>query len=145
VPPEPWLTRAFRFGRAILVGSGASLVDFSVFSALVRVAEVAPARARLPALLAGACVQFVGSRHFTFRAGAGRLSRQLKLFLAAEAVTLALNWSVFQLLLRYVPGVPPEILSISGTALVFLTFAYPMRRLVIFRLPASLVGAEPRD
>ena len=145
MPPEPWLSRAYRFGRAIIVGSGASLLDFAVLTTLVRLVEVAPARARLPALLAGACVQFVGSRRFTFRARAGRLSRQLKLFLVAEAITLTLNWSVFQLLLRYVSGLPPELLGVMGTGLVFLTFAYPMRRLVIFRLPPALVGSPPRD
>lgn len=145
MPPETWSTRAYRFGRAIIVGSGASLVDFTVFTTLVRVAAVSPAHARLPALLAGACVQFVGSRRFTFRARAGRLSRQLKLFFLVEAVTLTLNWSVFQVLLRLVRGVPPEALSILGTGLVFVTFAYPLRRLVIFRLPAPLVGSDRRD
>lgn len=108
MPPEPWLTRAYRFGRALVVGSGATLVDFSIFTTCVRAIEIAPAHARLPALVAGACVQFVGNRGFTFRAQAGRLSRQLKLFAAAELITLGLNWSVFQLLLRYVQGLRPS-------------------------------------
>jgi putative flippase GtrA len=142
VPVESWLTRTLRFGRALIVGGGATLVDFSIFTTCVRAIDVAPAQARLPALMAGACVQFVGNRGFTFRARAGRLSRQLKLFLAAEAVTLALNWSVFQLLNRSVSGLPPELLSFLGTGLVFVTFAYPMRRLVIFRLPRELVRPD---
>ncbi len=133
--PEPWLTRAWRFGRALIVGSGATLVDFSIFTTCVRVIEVAPTQARLPALIAGACVQFVGNRGFTFRAQAGKLSRQLQLFVAAEAITLGLNWSVFQLLMRRIHGVAPELVSFLGTGLVFLAFAYPVRRLVIFRLP----------
>ncbi len=77
------------------MGSGATLVDFSIFSTCVRAIDLTPTHARLPALLAGACVQFVGKRGFTFRARAGRLSRQVKLFVAAEAVTLALNWGCF--------------------------------------------------
>lgn len=137
MPPEPWLTRAYRFGRALVVGSGATLVDFSIFTTCVRAIEIAPAHARLPALIAGACVQFVGNRGFTFRAQAGKLSRQLKLFFAAELITLGLNWSTFQLLLRYVKGLPPELVSFLGTGLVFLLFAYPVRRLVIFKLPAA--------
>jgi len=137
VPPETLLTRAWRFGRALVVGSGATLVDFSIFTTCVRAIDVAPAHARLPALVAGACVQFVGNRGFTFRAQAGQLSRQLKLFLIAEALTLGLNWSVFQLLLRRVHGAPPELISFLGTGLVFLAFAYPVRRLVIFKLPAE--------
>ena len=87
--PETWLTRAFRFGRALMVGSGATLVDFSIFTTCVRAIDVAPTHARLPALLAGACVQFVGNRRFTFRAQAGRLSRQLKLFVAAPGAGAA--------------------------------------------------------
>lgn len=145
MPPETLLARAYRFGRAIIVGSCSSLCDFVVLTVLVRVVEVAPAQARLPALLTGACVQFVGSRLFTFRARAGRLTRQLKLFLLVESLTLALNWSVFQLLLRQVRGLPPELLGIVGTGLVFVTFAYPLRRLVIFRLPRPLVDPSYRD
>ncbi len=133
--PETWLIRAWRFGRALVVGSGATLVDFSIFSTCVRAIDIAPSHARLPALLAGACVQFIGNRGFTFRAQAGQLSRQLKLFVAAEAITLGLNWSIFQLLIRRIQGVAPELVSFLGTGLVFLAFAYPVRRLVIFRLP----------
>ncbi len=133
--PETWLTRAWRFGRALVVGSGATLVDFSIFSTCVRAIDIAPSHARLPALLAGACVQFIGNRGFTFRAQAGKLSRQLKLFVAAEAITLGLNWSIFQLLIRRIHGVAPELVSFLGTGLVFLAFAYPVRRLVIFKLP----------
>jgi len=35
-----------------------------------------------------------------------------------------------------VHGVAPELLSFAGTFVVFVTFAYPMRRLVIFKLPS---------
>jgi putative flippase GtrA len=132
---EALVQRAWRFARALVVGCGATIVDFSIFTTCVRVIEIAPTRARLPALMAGACVQFIGGRGFTFRAQAGKLSRQLKLFLAAEGLTLALNFCVFQLLIRWIHGVPPELVGFMGTGLVFVTFAYPMRRLVIFRLP----------
>jgi len=135
VTHDPWLSRVWRFGRALIVGSGATLVDFSIFTTCVRALEIAPTQARLPALVAGACVQFVGNRTFTFRAQAGKLSRQLKLFLAAELLTLGLNWSIFQLLVRRIHGVPPELVSFLGTGLVFVAFAYPVRRLVIFKLP----------
>lgn len=130
--------RTLRLGRALIVGSGATLADLSVFETCVRAAGIAPSSARLPALVTGACCQFFGSRSFTFRATAGKLSRQAKLFVVAEAITLALNWSLFQLLLRHVPGVPPELLSFLGTFLVFVSFAYPVRRLVIFRMPGQI-------
>jgi len=131
--------RALRFGRALIVGSGATLADFSVFETCVRAVGIAPSAARLPALMTGACCQFFGNRSYTFRARAGRLSRQARLFLVAEAITLGLNWSIFQLLIRHVPGVPPELLGFLGTFLVFISFAYPVRRWVVFRLPEPKV------
>jgi len=145
VVPERLLTRVLRFGRALIVGSGATFVDFSIFTTCVRAIDIAPTHARLPALLAGACVQFVGNRGYTFRAQAGRLSRQLKLFVVAEAITLGLNWSVFQLLIRRIQWLPPELVSFVGTGLVFVVFAYPVRKLVIFRMQgvaSELVGPD---
>lgn len=135
MPLETLRTRALRFGRALIVGSGATLTDFSVFSACVRAIDIAPSSARLPALVAGACVQFVGNRGFTFRARSGDLTRQLRWFILAEAITLGLNWGVFQLLMARLSWLAPELVSFLGTGLVFVTFAYPVRRLVIFRVP----------
>jgi putative flippase GtrA len=132
---ESWSDRALRFVRALIVGSGATLVDFSLFSACIRLIGMTPTGARLPALCAGASVQFFGNRSFTFRAQAGSLSRQARLFVVAELVTLLLNYSVFSWLVPRVNGVAPELVSFAGTFLVFVTFAYPMRRLVIFKLP----------
>jgi putative flippase GtrA len=124
----------WRFGRALIVGSGATLTDFSVFTTCVRAIDLAPTTARLPALMAGACVQFLGNRTFTFRAQSGSLSRQVKFFLVAEAITLGLNWSVFRFLNARITAVPTELVSFLGTFLVFVTFAYPVRRLIVFRL-----------
>ena len=121
--------------RALIVGSGATLVDFSIFTTFIRLAGIAPTVARLPALCAGACVQFFGNRIYTFRAQAGSLSRQAKWFLLAEICTLVLNWILFRLLATHTRGVPPELLSFAGTFLVFVAFAYPLRRLVIFKVP----------
>ncbi|HTV25716.1 MAG TPA: GtrA family protein, partial [Polyangiaceae bacterium] len=119
MPPEPFLQRAWRFGRALIVGSGATLADFSVFSTCVRAIGMAPSAARLPALITGACVQFFGNRSFTFRAQAGSLTRQAWLFLLAEAITLGLNWTIFHLLVTHVSGVAPELLSFAGTFITF--------------------------
>ena len=79
-------------------------------------------------------MQFVGNRVYTFRAQAGSLSRQAKWFVAAELLTLAFNWLLFRLLAAHVGGVAPELLSFAGTFLVFVIFAYPMRRLVVFKV-----------
>jgi len=131
---ESLLVRALRFARACIVGSGATLVDFSVLTTCIRVLDLAPTSARLPALLAGASVQFFGNRTFTFHAQRGKLSRQARRFVLAEAVTLALNYSTFRFLVPRVTFLPPEVVSFMGTFLVFVTFAYPMRKLVIFRV-----------
>lgn len=127
--------RALRFGRALVVGSGATLVDFSLFSTCIRLVGMTPVAARLPALCAGASVQFFGNRSFTFRAQAGSLSRQAGFFIGAELVTLLLNFAVFSWLVPRVHGIAPELISFAGTFVVFVSFAYPMRRLVIFKLP----------
>jgi putative flippase GtrA len=134
VPETRWV-RLLRFGRALVVGSGATLTDFSVFTTCVRGIGMAPASARLPALIAGACFQFFGNRSYTFRARAVSLSRQAWLFLVAEGITLGLNLTLFRVLLRHIRHVPPELVSFLGTFLVFVGFAYPVRRLVVFRLP----------
>jgi putative flippase GtrA len=140
---EPLSERLLRFGRALVVGSGATLADLSVFETCVRLLGVAPASARLPALVAGACCQFLGNRTFTFRATSGKLSRQAQLFVVAEAATLLLNWGIFQLLLAYLPAtLPPEIVCFFGTFLVFVGFAYPLRRYVVFRLHTASVAVS---
>lgn len=126
------VSRAFRFSRALIVGGCATAGDFTVLTTLVRLFGVDPAWARAPALLTGACIQFLGNRSFTFRAQAGRMSRQAKLFLVFESVTLAMNWLIYQGLLKALPGVPPEVLSFMGTFVVFVCFNYPVRRHIIF-------------
>jgi hypothetical protein len=52
---------------------------------------------------------------------------------------------VFQVLLGRVHGVAPELVSFMGTGLVFLVFAYPMRRLVIFKLPTEVIRHPPPE
>src|SRR5262249_3216011 len=133
VKREPLLDRALRFARACIVGSGASLVDFSVLTACIRVLDIAPTSARLPALVAGASVQCFGNRTFTFRAQRGSLSRQAMLFLVFELATLALNFGVYRVIQPRITVLPPEIVSFIGTFIVFILFAYPMRKLVIFK------------
>ena len=136
VPPrETLFDRAYRFTRAVIVGSGATLIDFLILTSCIRLVGLAPVTARVPALIAGATFQFFGNRTFTFRAQAGSLSRQAKLFALAELATLLLNFSLFRWLVPRVTILPPEATSLLGTCIVFLTFGYPIRRLVIFRVP----------
>ena len=126
-----------RFARALVVGGGATLVDVSVLSTCIRLIGLAPTSARLPALLAGASVQFFGNRTYTFRAQRGSLSRQAKLFVSVEAIALVLNYAIYRIVVPHVTFAPPEIVSFFGTFVVFVGFAYPMRKLVIFKLPET--------
>lgn len=127
--------RALRFARALVVGSGATLVDFSLLTTCIRLFGMSPTAARLPALCAGASVQFFGNRSFTFRAQAGSLSRQARFFVVVELAALLMNYFLYRWLVPKVHVLPPELVSFIGTFVVFVTFAYPMRRLVIFKLP----------
>ena len=118
-----------------MVVGGATAIDFLVLTSCIRLAGLPPTAARLPALLAGASFQFFGNRTFAFRAQAGSLTRQAKLFVATELVAMMLNYSLFRWLLPRVEFLPPELASLLGTFIIFITFGYPMRRLVIFRVP----------
>lgn len=135
--PETLSARTFRFARATLVGGGATLADILVFATCVRWIDIAPAGARLPALIAGACVQFFGNRSFTFRASAGSLRTQATLFVLFESIGLGLNWLLFRLLLSPLRFVPPELVTFTASFAIFVFFNYPLRRLVIFRLRAE--------
>ncbi len=139
---EPLAQRALRFGRALVVGSGATLVDVSVLTTSIHLVGLAPTAARVPALLAGASFQFFGNRSFTFRAQRGKLTRQARLFVACEAIALLINWSLFRFLSPRITAVPQELVSFLGTFVVFVAFAYPMRKLVIFRLRPDEGGAR---
>jgi putative flippase GtrA len=132
---ESLLDRAYRFARAVMVGSGATAIDLLVLTSCIRVVGLAPVAARVPALIAGATFQFFGNRTFAFRAQAGSISRQAKIFVVAELVVLLLNFSLYRWLVPRITFVPPEATSLLGTFIIFITFAYPLRRLVIFRPP----------
>lgn len=148
-PAEPVFDRAWRFVRALIVGSAATLADVLVLTVCIRLLHLSPTLARLPALLVGAHVQFFGNRTFTFRAHHGQLTRQAKLFAFAESSALLANWAVFSYLApRLQTYIPPEIASFIGTFIVFVSFSYPMRRLVIFKLTpeeAAQSDAPVRD
>jgi putative flippase GtrA len=134
-PRESLFDRAYRFLRAVIVGSGATAIDFVVLTSCIRVAGIAPTSARLPALIAGATFQFFGNRTFAFRAQAGSMSRQAKLFVTGELIALVFNLSIYRWLVPRVVFLPPEVTSLLGTFIVFVTFGYPMRKLIIFRVP----------
>ncbi len=100
--------------------------------------------ARFVGLLAGGIVLFFGSRSFAFRAGSGSVSRQAKLFVASEIVGFPLNLIVFKLLLGAIHFVPPELLSLLANFLLFITYYYPVRSRLVFRMQQPLVAQVVR-
>jgi putative flippase GtrA len=114
--------------RSLLTGGVATLVDLLVLGVAVGSFGVDPRIANIPALLAGAVVQFAGNRHFAFRAADGPLGKQALLFALTEVVALTLNALGFELVARAVA------LDASGALLgrvvvsffVFMLWSHPV-------------------
>ena len=127
-----------RLASAIGVGGLATLMDLVALAALVEVAGLDPSAANVPALLVGACVQFVGCRKLIFRRGPQRSARsQLGPFVLVELGTLALNALFYAWLVQLQPfGAPYALLRLVSTFVVFVGFSFPAWHWV-FRPPAE--------
>src|ERR1700733_5932989 len=86
--------------RAGAAGITATLVDLGVLALLVSVLHWDPRHASIPALLAGGVANFLGNRHFAFRAARGSLARQAIGYTIVELVRLALNGVLYDAVLR---------------------------------------------
>ncbi|MBX3192352.1 MAG: GtrA family protein [Labilithrix sp.] len=127
----------FRVLRALLAGGAATLADLAVLALLVSVAGIDPRLANAPALLAGGVVNFLGNRHFAFRATAGSLARQATLYTLVEIIALALNGVLFDVVMRVAGGHVAwayVAVRLATSHAVFLGWSYPLWRLV-FRVP----------
>lgn len=125
--------------RSLGVGGIATLVDLGVVVLLVEVIGLLPVYANLPALFAGAIVQFIGCRHLVFRAASAPVRRQLIEFGVVELGTLALNAIGFHLLVSFT-HVPYAVVRVGVSFLVFNAFSHPLWTLV-FRQG----GAQPTE
>jgi putative flippase GtrA len=125
--PRP-LARLATFARSALTGGAATIVDLGVIAFAVGVLHASAAAANVPALLAGAVVQFLGNRHFAFRAGGGDVKRQAALFAATEAVTMLLNGLLYHLVATRFPLGPAAAVAVRAvtTNLVFVLWSYPV-------------------
>jgi putative flippase GtrA len=133
--------RGGAFARSTLVGVLATFVDLGLVALAVGALHVAPRAANVPALLAGAVVQFVGNRRFAFRAGSGSLRRQIALFSLTELAALALNGLLFELVARLVPlGAAGAVATRAITTnAVYVLYSYPLWRRV-FRPAVAASG-----
>ena len=123
--------------RALLAGGAATLADIAVLALLVSLVGLSPRVASIPALAVGGVVNFLGNRHFAFRASRGSLARQAVLYALVELAALAANGILFDVVMRLLPHglawayVPVRLVT---SHLVFLAWSYPLWRLV-FRVP----------
>ena len=97
--------------------------------------SVVPALAEVPnvpALVVGGVANFVGNRHFAFRARGGSLTRHALGYTAVEVVALVLNGVLYDLALRVFPGALHLywLVRIVTSHLVFLCWSYPLWRKV---------------
>jgi putative flippase GtrA len=130
--------RLLTFARSALAGGAATLVDLGVLAISVGLFHVSPRAANVPALLAGAVVQFFGNRCFAFRARAGSLSRQAGLFVLSEAITLGLNGVLFHAVVTHVAlGAAGAVLVRAVTTnAVFVLWSYPVWKRIFQPAPA---------
>ena len=126
-----------RILRALLAGGAATLADVGTLALLVSAFGLTPRAASVPALLVGGVVNFLGNRHFAFRATRGSVVRQAALYALVEALALAANGVLFDVAMRFLPPalawayVPVRLVT---SHVVFLAWSYPLWRLV-FRVP----------
>jgi putative flippase GtrA len=132
--PDP-----LRVVRALLAGGAATLADIAVLALLVSAFGLAPRLASIPALVVGGVVNFLGNRHFAFRASRGSLARQAVLYTVVELAALAANGILFDMVMRVLPHglawayVPVRLVT---SHVVFLAWSYPLWRFV-FRVPRA--------
>jgi len=129
--------RIFETLRAGAAGIAATAADLAVLTLLVAALHVDPRAASAPALVAGGVVNFVGNRHFAFRAQTGPLVRQAILYTLVEVIALALNGLLYDVTLRAFPGARPAywLVRLVTSHVVFLAWSFPLWRRV-FTAPA---------
>jgi putative flippase GtrA len=122
------LAKALQLLRAGIAGIAATASDLVTLALLVSVLHVDPRVANVPALVVGGVVNFLGNRHFAFRARAGHVGKQAVGYTAVELVALALNGLLYDTVLRLVPAARPLywLVRLATSNAVFLGWSYPL-------------------
>jgi putative flippase GtrA len=137
-----------RFLRSLLAGGAATVADLAVLALCTSALGLSPRVSSIPALIAGGIVNFLGNRHFAFRAADAALGRQAVQFLVVEFGTLLANGLLYDLALRALPRNVASgayvLVRLATSNAVFLAWSYPLWRLV-FRVPApGMNGMNPK-
>ena len=114
--------------RTALTGGAATLVDLAVLALCIYGLGVDRRIASMPALFAGALVQFFGSRHYAFKASEGCIKRQAFWFTVTEIITLGLNALLYDLLVVQFPsdGAWELLVRVISLNAVFLLWSFPV-------------------
>lgn len=129
--------------RAGIAGVAATAADLATLALLVTALHVDARVASVPALVVGGVVNFLGNRHFAFRARAGRVARQAAGYAAVEIVALALNGLLYDTVLRAVPGAVHAywLVRLATSHAVFLGWSYPLwRKVFAVRSPPGVIS-----
>ena len=107
-------------------------MDLGVLSLLVQVGHWDPRAASIPALLAGGVANFLGNRHFAFRAAEGPIARQALLYALVEVIALGMNGFLYDTALRTMPVTAHAYWAVRlvTSHLVFVCWSYPLWRRV---------------
>ena len=118
--------------RAGVAGIAATAVDLATLAVLVSLLRVDARLANLPALVAGGVANFVGNRHFAFRAREGSFARQALGYTVVELAALAFNGLLYDMVLRSVPAAAHAYWAVRlvTSHVVFLCWSYPLWRRV---------------
>jgi putative flippase GtrA len=125
-----------------MVGVVATLTDLSTLFVLVHFAGLSEAAANVPSLLPGLAVMFFGTKYFAFEDRSAAVLRQGGRFLFVEAGAFVLNVGLFHLLVTQLQ-VPFLLARLSGTALVYLAFSFPLWTFIFRRSASPRAGATP--
>jgi putative flippase GtrA len=138
-----WL-KLFRLLRAAVAGAAATASDLATLTLLVSVLHVSPRLANVPALFVGGIVNFVGNRHYAFRAACGHLGKQAVGYTVVEVTALALNGFLYDTVLRSFPGASHVywLVRLATSHAVFLAWSYPLWRRV-FRVRPRTESSRP--
>jgi putative flippase GtrA len=134
---RPRMEQLLCFARMLVVGFWANVLDFALLAACFRWLQIEAMPSRCIALVLSGVLTFVGSRRFAFRARQESVPKQAGRFVVAELVGVGLNLASFKLCAWLAPLTAPELVSFVANALVFVSFSYPVRRLLVFATPAG--------
>jgi putative flippase GtrA len=141
------IARALELLRAGAAGVMATAVDLATLAILVSFFHVDARAASIPALVAGGVANFVGNRHFAFRAASPSmkdLARQALGYTLVEVVALVLNGVLYDTALRLFPSATHLYWAVRlvTSHVVFLLWSYPLWRRVFTREVARGVTRE---